>query len=36
MEVQNELKRGDGTNQNNEERREAIGTNESFLAKLKT
>ena len=36
MEVQNELETGDGTNRNNEERIEAVGTNESILAKLKT
>ena len=36
MEVDYELEREDGTELNDEERREAVGTNESFLAKPKT
>ena len=36
MESENELEGEDGTNLTDEERREAVGTNESFLAKPKT
>ena len=35
MEVEQELDREDGTELNDEEKRETVGTNESFLAKPK-
>ena len=36
MEVEQELDREDGTELNDEEKRETVGTNESFLAKPET